>query len=106
MAPAREPYNCNTGGWGAILQQGRRLKEIYGEREHDQPAHGADCLYRALKDQVEENAVEVYTDSAYLVNCMQKKWYVTWQKNDGVMPPENRWKTATSGKASLTHLPV
>lgn len=28
-----------------------------------------------------EDSVVVYTDSAYLHNCYQQKWYVNWQKN-------------------------
>ena len=27
------------------------------------------------------DSVVVYTDSAYLHNCYQQKWYVNWQKN-------------------------
>jgi ribonuclease HI len=38
--------------------------------------------------------VEVYTDSAYLVNCMQKQWYAAWQRNGwrnaARKPVENR----------------
>lgn len=38
--------------------------------------------------------VEVYTDSAYLVNAIHKKWYLTWQKNgwrnSRKQPVENR----------------
>jgi ribonuclease HI len=25
--------------------------------------------------------IDIYSDSAYLVNCMHDKWYVNWQKN-------------------------
>ncbi|MBN1152166.1 MAG: ribonuclease HI, partial [Dehalococcoidia bacterium] len=39
-------------------------------------------------------AVEVYSDSAYLVNGMQQKWYERWEKNGWLnysrKPVENR----------------
>jgi ribonuclease HI len=39
-------------------------------------------------------AVEVYTDSAYLANCILRKWYVAWQRNGWYnasrKPVENR----------------
>ena len=28
--------------------------------------------------------VEIYTDSAYIQNCVSQKWYVNWQKNGWV----------------------
>ena len=33
--------------------------------------------------------IEVFSDSAYMVNCIQKKWYEKWQKNG--------WKTSKKG---------
>ncbi len=46
---------------------------------------------RALKEPCE---VSIYTDSAYVCNCFQQKWYVNWQKNgwknSQKKPVENR----------------
>jgi len=89
-------YRINTGGWGAILQQGSRLKEIYGGEKNttNQRMELTACI-RAL-EQIKSGKfdVEVYTDSAYLVNCMQKKWYAAWQRNGwrnaARKPVENR----------------
>lgn len=89
-------YRSNTGGWGAILQQGRRVKEIHGGEQNttNQRMELTACI-RALEQlKSGKYAVEVYTDSAYLVNCMQKKWYATWQRNGwhnaAKKPVENR----------------
>jgi len=76
-------YHRNIGGWGAVLLQGRRMKEIHGSERNttNQRMELAACI-RAL-EQIKSGkyAIEVYTDSAYLVNCMQRKWYATWQRN-------------------------
>jgi ribonuclease HI len=89
-------YSTNMGGWGAVMQQGSRLKEIHGGEQNttNQRMELTACI-RAL-EQIKSGKynVEVYTDSAYLVNCMQKKWYATWQRNGwrnaARKPVENR----------------
>jgi ribonuclease HI len=89
-------FRSNAGGWGAILKCGDRLKEIKGGELNttNQRMELTACI-RAL-EQVKSGqyAIEVYTDSAYLVNCMHKKWYVAWQKNGwknaSKRPVENR----------------
>jgi ribonuclease HI len=89
-------FRINTGGWGAIMQQGSHLKEIHGGEKNttNQRMELTACI-RAL-EQIKSGKydVEVYTDSAYLVNCMQKKWYTTWQRNgwrnSARKPVENR----------------
>lgn len=95
-------YRTNTGGWGAILQQGRRVKEIHGGEQNttNQRMELTACI-RAL-EQLKSGKydVEVYTDSAYLVNCMQKNGTRPGSETVGIMPPGNRWKTATSGRSS------
>ena len=89
-------YSANKGGWGAILNQGSRLREIHGgERDTTNQRMELTACIRAL-EQIKSGkyAVEVYTDSAYLVNCMQKKWYAAWLRNGWLnaarKPVENR----------------
>jgi ribonuclease HI len=89
-------YRINKGGWGAVLQQGSHVKEIHGGEQNttNQRMELTACI-RAL-EQVKSGKydIEVYTDSAYLVNCMQKKWYSAWQRNGwrnaARKPVENR----------------
>jgi ribonuclease HI len=89
-------YRCNAGGWGAVLQQGSRTKEIYGGEKNttNQRMELTACIMALEQLKSNKYAVEVYTDSAYLANCMQKKWYATWQKNGwhnaARKPVENR----------------
>ena len=89
-------YRTNKGGWGAILRQGSLLKEIHGgERNTTNQRMELTACIRAL-EQIKSGkyAVEVYTDSAYLFNCMQKKWYAAWLRNGwhnaARKPVENR----------------
>ena len=89
-------YLCNTGGWGAVLQQGSRTKEICGGEKNttNQRMELTACIMALEQIKSKKYTVEVYTDSAYLASCMQKKWYVTWQKNGwhnaARKPVENR----------------
>ena len=86
----------NTGGWGAILQYGGRVKEIYGgELDTTNQRMELTACIKAL-EQVKRPGyeIDVYTDSAYLFNCITRKWYLNWQrngwKNARKEPVENR----------------
>ena len=89
-------FKTNAGGWGAILKYKERVKEIHGGELNtsNQRMELTACI-RAL-EQLNSIAypVEVYTDSAYLANCIQRKWYVKWLsngwKNAARKPVENR----------------
>jgi len=78
----------NFGGWGAILKFGGKTKEISGG-EADTTNNRMEltaCIegLKALKrDDID---VEIFSDSSYIVNCINKEWYKTWQKNG--------WKTS------------
>ena len=76
-------HRTNTGGWGAILKYGDTVKEIYGGEPNttNQRMELTACI-RAL-EQIKSTGygIDVYTDSAYLANCMLQKWYVAWQRN-------------------------
>jgi len=89
-------YLTNKGGWGAILYQGSRIKEIHGgERNTTNQRMELTACIRSL-EQIKSGkyTIEVYTDSAYLVNCMQKKWHAAWLRNGWLnaarKPVENR----------------
>jgi ribonuclease HI len=76
-------YRCNTGGWGAVLQRGDLLKEIHGGEldTTNQRMELTACIMALERLKSGKYVVEVYTDSAYLVSCINDKWYITWQKN-------------------------
>lgn len=73
----------NVGGWGAVLKFRDKVKEICGGEHNtsNQRMELTACI-KALET-IKSNGIplEIYSDSAYLVNCMHQKWYMTWEKN-------------------------
>lgn len=78
----------NVGGYGGVLHyRGHEREYSGGERNSTNNIMELTAVIEGLKlihDQ--EVRVEVYTDSAYIVNCFKEKWYVDWIKRG--------WKTA------------
>lgn len=72
----------NIGGWGAVLEYNGHKKEIYkGEcntTNNIQELKGAIYALKALK--TTHIAVELYCDSAYVVNGINQ-WVAGWKKN-------------------------
>ncbi|MTI47815.1 MAG: ribonuclease HI [Firmicutes bacterium] len=86
----------NKGGYGAVLTYKRHTKEIYGGEINttNNRMELKGCI-EGLKALKKKNIpVEIYTDSAYLCNCMNQKWYVKWRqngwKNASKKPVENK----------------
>ncbi|KNF09970.1 ribonuclease H [Gottschalkia purinilytica] len=73
----------NIGGYGAVLTYKDNKKEIYGgEINTTNNRMEIKACIEALKILKKTDIpVEVYTDSAYLCNCINQKWYENWQKN-------------------------
>lgn len=73
----------NTGGWGAILKYKGKVKEICGgEADTTNQRMELTACIRALEEiKTSGYMIDIYTDSAYLANCILQKWYVKWQKN-------------------------
>ncbi len=79
--------NPGPGGWGAILMYGDIKKEISGaKKETTNNVMEITAVLEALKLLKEECDVEVYSDSAYVVNAFTQKWIYGWLKNG--------WKTS------------
>ena len=74
--------NPGPGGWGAVLLYGQSRKEISGfepnttnnRMELLAAVKALDCLKYPC-------AVDLYSDSAYLINAWNKGWVAKWQKN-------------------------
>ena len=80
-------HETNVGGWGAVLEYGQAQKELWGgERNTTNNRMEMTALIEALSAlKKTDQQIEVFSDSAYLMDCFRKKWYVSWQKNG--------WKT-------------
>ena len=78
----------DLGGWGAILIYGNVKKEISGAQKNTtNNIMEMTAVIEALKLLKEDCEVEVYSDSAYVVNSFNQGWIYNWKKNN--------WKTAT-----------
>ncbi len=79
--------NPGSGGWAAILRCGEAEKSLSGgfacTTNNRMEMFAAIMALEALK---EPCSVELYTDSQYVRNAVEKKWLAQWQKNG--------WKTA------------
>ena len=73
----------NVGGYGAVLLFGNAKKEIYGgEANTTNNKMELTAMIEALKAVTRNDySTEVYTDSAYIHNCIEQKWYESWRKN-------------------------
>lgn len=79
--------NPGPGGWGAILMYGKHKKEISGgKKDTTNNIMELTAAIEGLKLLKYPCEVDLYSDSAYLVNGFEKGWIYNWKKN--------QWKTA------------
>ena len=80
--------NPGPGGWGAILMCDDIKKEISGaKKDTTNNIMEITAVVEALKLLKFECDVQIYSDSAYVVNAFNQGWIKNWQKNN--------WKTAS-----------
>lgn len=80
--------NPGPGGWGAILMLGENRKEISGGSENTtNNIMELTAVIEALKILKRPCKVNIYSDSAYVVNAFLQKWIYGWMKKG--------WKTAS-----------
>ncbi len=80
--------NPGPGGWGCVLMYGQHKKEMFGgEPQTTNNRMEIQAALSALSILKEPCLVDIYTDSAYLCNAVEKKWLANWQRNG--------WKTAS-----------
>ena len=78
--------NPGPGGYGTILIYGRHRKEMSGSCRHT-TNNRMEMLsvikgLEALKEPCE---VDVFSDSKYVVDAIEKKWVYSWQKKNWMM---------------------
>jgi len=74
----------NLGGWGAILLYKKHKKEIYGGEINttNNIMELTACIKALEAIKIDGISIQIYTDSAYLINCFNEKWYEKWMKNN------------------------
>ena len=79
--------NPGPGGWGAILMFGDTKKEISGGLDNTtNNVMELTAVIESLKILKRPCKVDLYSDSAYVVNTFLQKWIYGWIKKN--------WKTA------------
>jgi len=74
--------NPGPGGWGVVMKWGDIEREFSGYEEmttnQRMELMGVIGGLEVLKRDVD---VVVYSDSAYVVNCMNESWFIKWRGN-------------------------
>ena len=74
--------NPGPGGWGAILRYGGHEKELSGgEAMTTNNRMELTGVIRALEALREPCRVELWSDSKYVVDALEKGWAVKWRAN-------------------------
>ena len=74
--------NPGKGGWGAILMYGNAKKELSGaENDTTNNRMELTAVIRALEMLKEPCKVDLYSDSAYVVNAFIQDWITNWKNN-------------------------
>ena len=72
--------NPGPGGWGAILMYGPHRKELSGgEAEPTNNRMELTAVIRGLEALREPCAVELWSDSRYVIDGLSKGWAVGWR---------------------------
>lgn len=74
--------NPGAGGWGAVLLFGDHKKELSGsEAETTNNRMELMAVIQGLSQLKYPCEVEIYSDSAYVVNAFNQNWLDSWEKN-------------------------
>ncbi|MGM9669174.1 MAG: ribonuclease HI [Faecousia sp.] len=77
--------NPGPGGWGAILSyNGHELEISGGEANTTNNRMELTAVIRALEKLKEPCVVELYSDSKYVIDALEKGWAWGWRKKNWV----------------------
>ncbi len=73
--------NPGPGGWGCILEYQGHEKELSGgEKSTTNNRMELTAVIRGLEALKEPCTVELYSDSKYVIDALEKGWAVSWQR--------------------------
>lgn len=79
--------NPGVGGWACVLMYKNNQKQFSGGEKHTTNNRmELTAVIKGLEKLKEKCNVEIYSDSAYVVNAINKGWLIQWQARN--------WKTA------------
>lgn len=77
-----------NGGWAYITMDDERITKVSGfEPKTTNQRMELEAVIRALQNVDWKRPIVLYTDSAYVCDCINKGWWKTWFRNG--------WKTKT-----------
>ena len=89
--------NPGPGGWAAILMAGGAKKEMSGgERDTTNNRMELMAVIEGLKALKRPCKVDIYRDSAYVVNAFEQNWIGKWVKNG--------WKNSAKAEVANSDL--
>ena len=93
--------NPGPGGWGAILRYGAHEKELSGS-EPSTTNNRMELLgvITALEALSEPCAVDLYSDSKYVVDGITKGWAKSWRARGGLKEIKAGQKSGAVGTAA------
>ena len=73
--------NPGPGGWGCILEYQGHEKELSGgEKSTTNNRMELTAVIRGLEALKEPCTVELYSDSKYVIDALEKGWALSWQR--------------------------
>jgi ribonuclease HI len=87
-AASNNGYENAIGGWAyvvldeeenIIIEDAQMVEGATNNRMELYAAYSG--IYDLLSNQKDVESIDIYTDSAYLHNCITQKWYINWLKN-------------------------
>ena len=77
--------NPGPGGWGAILEYNGHQKELSGgESNTTNNRMELTAVIEGLRALKEPCTVELYSDSKYVIDALEKGWAWGWKKKGGI----------------------
>ena len=92
--------NPGPGGWGAVLKYGAHERELSGgEASTTNNRMELTAVIEALRLLKEPCVVELYSDSRYVIDALEKRWVYGWKQRGWVKSDK---KPALNGSSSCS----
>lgn len=99
--------NPGPGGYAAILMYGDNLKEISGAEENTtNNKMEITAVLKGLEMIKEPCDVEIYSDSAYVVDSVEKGWLFSWKKKNWIKSDKKPVKNVELWEELLRYLEI
>jgi ribonuclease HI len=71
------------GGYAYIILKDEREVEVFSDRVENTTNNRMEmqAVIAGLKRFANSAEINIYTDSAYVMNCFLQKWYLKWRRN-------------------------